>query len=384
MTAAVTRAAEALTLRLANIEIPATARPYDASAVSALAESIATIGLQTAPTVVERDGRYVLVTGRHRIEALKLLGVETVPVRPVEMDDLEARMWAISENLHRVELTVLQRSQQIDEYAGLAKQKREAEGALQVAPHLPSMKEGPERVSVQVAQKPRRPEGGDSLAARDLGITREEVTRAHKIAKLSDEATKEAEAYGLDNNQSALLKATKASTAEAQVGVLRDIRTRGRVAVQPATARGKRTPVHSRDPIDNVTRELIMKCAGPKSGWRSLDRMSSTTMLAKRAIEDALGRLGDAVKTRAGDMGVEYLIDGDRDELLVRAGLVIPHPEQSTADSSAELASLRAENGSLRAENADLRAKLADANAEIDRLRGEVGRIFTGEAVAGA
>jgi hypothetical protein len=298
-----------------------------------------------------------------------LLGVESVAVRPVEMDDLEARMWAISENLHRVELTVLQRSLQIDEYAGLAKKKREAEGALQGAPHLPSMKEGPERVSVQVAQKPGHPEGGDSLAARDLGVTREEVTRAHKIAKLSDEAVKEAEASGLDDNQSALLKATRASGAEAQVGVLRDIRTRGRVAVHPATARGKRTPVHSRDPIDDVTRELIMKCAGPKSGWRSLDRMSSTTMLAKRAIKDALGRLGDAVKRRGDDGDAEHLIEGDRDELLVRAGLMIPHPEQSAVDSSAELASLRAENKRLRAENADLRTKLADANAEVERLQ---------------
>jgi ParB family chromosome partitioning protein len=92
MTAPVTRAAQSLTLRPADIEIPATARPCDAASVSALAESIAAIGLQTPPTVVERDGRYVLVAGRHRIEALKSLGIDSVPVQAVEMDDLEARM----------------------------------------------------------------------------------------------------------------------------------------------------------------------------------------------------------------------------------------------------------------------------------------------------
>ena len=58
-----------------------------------------------------------------------------------------------------------------------------------------------------------------------------------------------------------------------------------------------------------------------------------------------------------GDRDVEYLIEGDRDELLARAG---------AGDSSLEIASLRAENDRLRAENADLRAKLAEANTEID------------------
>jgi ParB-like chromosome segregation protein Spo0J len=384
MTAAVTGAAEGLTLRLADTEIPATARPCDASRVLSLTESIADIGLQTPPTVVERDGRHVLVTGRHRIEALKLLGNERVLVRLVEMDDLDARMWAISENLHRAELTVLQRSQQLDEYAALAKQKREVGGALQVAPHS-SDKEEPERVSVQVAQKPGRPESGDSLAARDLRITREEVTRAHKIAKLSDEAMKEAEALGLDDNQSALLKAAKASAAEAQVAILRDIGARGRVSdetppadanecddlartearasgQQPATLRVKKIPVHSRDPIDDVVRDLITECAGPKAEWRTLGRMESITRRARTAIERALKRLGDAVKTRPGDRDVEHLIEGDRDELLIRAEVIAAQPDHRAADSSAEIAS-------LRAENADLRAKLADANAEIKRLK---------------
>ena len=61
------------------------------------------------------------------------------------------------------------------------------------------------------------------------------------------------------------------------------------------------------------------------------------------------------------------MIEGDRDELLVRAGLMMAQPDQSAADSSAEIAS-------LRAENADLRGKLADANAEIEKLRAKVGR----------
>ena len=49
MTASVLRAAQSLTLRPADIEIPPNARPCVPSAVSTLAESIAAMGLQTGP-----------------------------------------------------------------------------------------------------------------------------------------------------------------------------------------------------------------------------------------------------------------------------------------------------------------------------------------------
>jgi hypothetical protein len=88
--------------------------------------------------------------------------------------------------------------------------------------------------------------------------------------------------------------------------------------------------------------------------------MSSIIRRADRATKQALERLGEAVQTRASDEDDEYLIEGDHDKLLVRAGLMTAH--QSAADSSVELAS-------LRAENVDLRAQLADANAEIERLK---------------
>jgi hypothetical protein len=81
---------------------------------------------------------------------------------------------------------------------------------------------------------------------------------------------------------------------------------------------GKKALVHSGDPIDNVTRELITKCAGPKGDWRTLEKMSSIPKLAKSAIKQALERLGDAVKTRPEDRDVEHLIEGDRDELLIQ------------------------------------------------------------------
>jgi ParB family transcriptional regulator, chromosome partitioning protein len=218
-TATISRSAKGLTLRLSQIEIPPTARPYNATAVVELSRSIAAIGLQSAPTVIEREGRFVLVAGRHRIEALKMLHVESVLVRLVDFDDVEARMWTISENLFRAELTISQRAEQVAEYAKLAAEKRDVQSE-QVAQNKSKREDG----------RGHRHEGGDSLAARDLGITREEVRRAKTIAALPEQTKQAARDAGLDDNQSALLKAARAPTAEAQIAVLAGIRERGRVA----------------------------------------------------------------------------------------------------------------------------------------------------------
>jgi ParB-like chromosome segregation protein Spo0J len=54
--------------------------------------SIRRLGLQSLPTVIERNGRYILVAGRHRIEAMRVIGKERVPVRVFDFDDIEARL----------------------------------------------------------------------------------------------------------------------------------------------------------------------------------------------------------------------------------------------------------------------------------------------------
>lgn len=75
-------------------------------------------------------------------------------------------MGEISENLHRAELTVLQRSEQVAKWVELAG-----------------------RVSAQVGKKsPGRPESGQRKAARELNLGKDEVHRATKIASLPEEA----------------------------------------------------------------------------------------------------------------------------------------------------------------------------------------------------
>jgi ParB family chromosome partitioning protein len=135
---AIIRPARRLWLTFDQIDIPDNARPTNATDVVALARSIEALGLQVPLTCIERDGRYLLIAGRHRLEALRVLGQETAPVRVVDFDDVEARLWTISENLHRTELSVTQRSELIAEYARLAKQRRETERGQVSAQLAPS------------------------------------------------------------------------------------------------------------------------------------------------------------------------------------------------------------------------------------------------------
>lgn len=114
------------------------------------------------------------------------------------MDDLR-------ESVHRTELTVLQRSEQIAEYARLTRERLETQKGAQVG---------------QVSPGGRGNQGGDSLAARELEVIRQEVQRAQTIAALPDEVKARAVDLGFDLTQSALLQAAKASTPQAQVAAL--------------------------------------------------------------------------------------------------------------------------------------------------------------------
>jgi hypothetical protein len=193
-----TRAAKDIWLPLDQIDLSRKGRSFSATDVAALAESIKTIGLQSPLTIIERYGVYLLVAGRHRLEALRLLGEESAPCRIVDFNDVEARLWAISENLHRAELNVLARSEQIAEFAELTKCVQLAHPSGGVQPH----------------------DTGKSAAARDLGITREKVRRAQAIASLPKEVKAKAVDLGMADNQAALLEAAKAPTPKAQVETL--------------------------------------------------------------------------------------------------------------------------------------------------------------------
>jgi hypothetical protein len=153
-------------------------------------------------------------------------------------------------------------------------------------------------------------------------------------------------------------------------------KTAGRTAPSPPPA--KKAPVQNAE--DNVLRDVIDKFADGR--WRTMSKMETALRYAPSAIRDALKRLGDAARTQRGDGDLEYVIDGDRQTLLVRSGLIeapgVPEapetpwapeaPERDAADAN-ELAALRAENIVLTQKVAGLKDLLARKDREIIELR---------------
>jgi ParB family transcriptional regulator, chromosome partitioning protein len=188
---------------VADIIVMPPRRQVDTTTVTALAESIAQVGLLNPITVREGDPtNFILITGLHRLEAFRQLERDSIPafILPASTTGTEARMMEISENLHRAELTEMERADQIAKWIELAKEKLAAE----------------KKVSVQVAPKPQggRPEGGIRQAERELGIEHTEAVRAAKIASITPEAKKAARDAGIDDNQSKLLKVAAAPEAQ--------------------------------------------------------------------------------------------------------------------------------------------------------------------------
>lgn len=164
------------TLFVGNITVPAhRARGLNTEAVDRLAESIRRIGLQTPITVRYDDasGDVILVAGLHRLEAARRLGWEMIPAIYTDGTPDEARMWEIAENLHRADLSAVERAEHIEEWRTLA--------AKAAHDGHPSKNAQPHNVGV-------------SAAARELGVSRQTVERAAKIASLPPEVKAQAKA----------------------------------------------------------------------------------------------------------------------------------------------------------------------------------------------
>jgi ParB-like chromosome segregation protein Spo0J len=109
------------TISIDRIEVGAHLRSLREEGVVALVASIREIDLHEPITVVcrrhlDRDvggivDAFDLVAGNHRLEACHRLGRAEIRADVVEMNELEARLREIDENLCRAELTALERAE---------------------------------------------------------------------------------------------------------------------------------------------------------------------------------------------------------------------------------------------------------------------------------
>jgi ParB/RepB/Spo0J family partition protein len=187
-------------------------RPVKTETVDCLVQSIERLGLLSPITVRFRDdvdipdegrvdGVAILVAGHHRLEAAKRLGWSHIPAVVMDDEDITARLVEIAENLHRAELTALERDEQIAEWLRLSEAKV---------------------ISDKLSEKEKRGRPGlVTGAAKAIGVHERDARRAATVDSLSPEAKQAAVDLGLDDNRSALLKAAKETTPEAQVSRLK-------------------------------------------------------------------------------------------------------------------------------------------------------------------
>ncbi len=129
-------------LSLDMIDIGERLRPVDPDRAAMMALSIEQSGLMypvdVRPSPVH-EGRYVLISGGHRLAAFRELERATIPAVVHVIGDIEAKRREIQENIYRADLTELDRSVFFD-----------AQKRLYEAEH-PETKHGGDRVSEQAA-----------------------------------------------------------------------------------------------------------------------------------------------------------------------------------------------------------------------------------------
>jgi len=207
-------------IALTAITVGAGHRKIVPKAVKDLKVSIETLGLQTPITVRPgtRSGSYVLVAGRHRLEVARRLGWAEIEAN-VLTDKLDADLWEIAENLHRADLTKMQRHLQIGRWVLLQARKIKRDQKAEV------VHRGPPGSRIRGGRQPR--DGGISAAARELGVPKATAMRAVAISRdLTPAAQQAATELGLENRTGLLEMASRRRTPEAQVLLLQDYASR--------------------------------------------------------------------------------------------------------------------------------------------------------------
>lgn len=174
--------------------------PVQQKKVTALAESIATIGLRV-PISVRRnpnkagDKVFELITGRHRLAATKRNGETHIEARKEEGSELDAELWEVSENLHRTNMNAKAEADATQRWRELRKRHAE-EGKGVSVQNGPKRKAKKDKLGRRNEGRPVKPGSLDDTA-KSLGIGKAEAVRREKIAKTDKDAAAILDAAGI-------------------------------------------------------------------------------------------------------------------------------------------------------------------------------------------
>jgi ParB/RepB/Spo0J family partition protein len=276
-------------IAIADIHVVGRHRDHDPSILGVFIKSLSLVGLQS-PITVRRDEKLraevsptavALVLGYYRFEAAKALGWDFIDGFVIGVDETEARIQQLIENLCRAELTALERAEAVTELVDLVRQRDEA-GQL-------------------AHPRGRQPhDRGISWASRVLGFTREEIRRSKTIASISAEAKSKAKEHGLDKNQSALLEIATEDAADGQLAKIeeieiRNIATRARLRHRRGDTQAK--PLNTQAKPHKKSK-VISRQAEPKSSEseetaesEALPATDSPATMPEAASDDEVERL---------------------------------------------------------------------------------------------
>jgi ParB-like chromosome segregation protein Spo0J len=181
-------------------------RQFQPKKMEGLKASIAKIGLRTPITIWPvKSGKKKLAAGYHRLKAMESLGRKKIPCVYIKGGKDVARLWEISENLHRAELTVLEESDQTAEWLEL------------VAKTTPTN-------SGEKNRGPGRPEGLKKKATDELPLPgktqaakQKTLDRRLKIAGIDPAAKQAARDAGFADSQTKLSQIAREQTPEDQL-----------------------------------------------------------------------------------------------------------------------------------------------------------------------
>jgi hypothetical protein len=247
-----------IVLNPADIIVGDRLRALDRESVERLKESISRIGLKTPISVRSSVQGWTLVAGRHRLAACIELGIKQIAVVVETSSELDARLWEIAENLHRAELTALERAEHVSQWIKLRGERRAGASCDQADEKLDQV--GPVSELIP-ARGGRGREGGVRAAARELGISRagalRAVQRVDRISPAVREVLREIPEIA-DNGVE--LDALAALPAEQQAAAVAVVQNGGAPSIRAAIATSARPTgrkaANGDNPLDAILEQI--------------------------------------------------------------------------------------------------------------------------------
>jgi DNA modification methylase/ParB-like chromosome segregation protein Spo0J len=217
--------------------------------VEGLAESIREVGLLN-PITVGKD--YRLIAGGNRIAAFRLLGRDKIPAHVIDLDELDAELAEIDENLIRNELTVLERGKQHARRKEIYETKH------------PETKHGGDRKSEGARSNggARRLKSFAEDAAEKTGVAPRTVREEVQIfKKISEDAKELIENTELEDKKTELLSLTRVPGDKQEAVVKAIVNGEAKTVAQAVRAVG-------REEKRVAMAEKAAKVGKPSDSWR--------------------------------------------------------------------------------------------------------------------